>query len=158
MEVRRQWYSGVYVPSLQRHPNSASRRVEIPAPLRVLCLLRYAERCGGCKHSLQGVRFELDHRAALACNSLQQQQDVNKFTNLQPLCGSCHGNKTRCDGSNSQHDHALAPWMAVALGYQEGLSMWCNMVPEQNCLQKMTLFEPNNSGHRDVPNVAQWQQ
>ena len=89
--------------------------LHIPASLRTLCLLRYARRCGGCKHSLHGVRFELDHRAALSCNCLLRQQDVNKFTNLQPLCGSCHGNKTRCDGSNGQHDHALAPWMAVAL-------------------------------------------
>ena len=127
---RRDWLAKTYIPSLHRRANSEDRRIRFSAPMREFILMRYFERCGGCKHKLRGVRFHLDHVGALSCNNLPDQRVINRFPNVQPLCPGCHDNKTRCDGSLSiaSIDKQLGVFMAHALGYGAGRSVWCNMI------------------------------
>ena len=132
--LRASWIDRTYVPALRAISDGArERRPNWPLPLRNLARMRYWDRCGGCRHPLNGCKggFDLDHMAALATNGLRDQAAVNRFDNAQPLCQSCHSQKTRCDGSSGKLDtdaRVVAIHMAHALGYGRGLSMFENQV------------------------------
>ena len=74
-----------------------SERKTITEETRKNIISKHNNQCAICKNSKSDIKFEIDHIKPLASGG------TNDITNLQPLCKSCHKEKTRHEQEDGEY-------------------------------------------------------